>query len=649
MPGPAIRAVAVMHHHGDLAAWRATLESVRLAAPDMEIVVGSRESDISSLPTEAGYTTIVTPSLSSLVNRTWLERRCHLVVLVGRAEVPEEAFGPAFDLLDGQIRLATVCFLGDRDGLKGPEPSNGLSTATQVSRRLRGTSSGLDPAPIPFATGPVVVLSRHALSAVGPLAEVDGPTALADFSLRARRRGFLDVVDPSTYVAGTGDGRTEGIPQAAPDQTWLIDRHPFIQSLLDHQDGPDADEAAAARARNHDVPLGEAWALEAMRSSARIRIRGLRVIIDASWTGVGEMGTQVQTLALVQALARRPDIERVTVALPARPSAAQRQLASIPKVDARPSAASGDVTGLGPADIVHRPFQPDGRIDVESWAKEAERSAITLLDLIAYSVGTYHPSGDDWVSYRRTIRHATSLVDGVVVISEDVAAQVRMERLGVQDHRLFVSRLGTDHLRGDEAEAEPAALVAGRLGPRFCLVLGANYTHKNRDLAIRAHSELRRRGVDIDLVLAGPSVDYGSSRMTEAVAGAATNHDRIFVMDHVPAVERNWLLRNAEVVLYPTSAEGFGLVPFEAARFGTPTVLVPVGPLAELAAGLPVVADHWSPAALADATQKLLDDPGLAGAHVESTLAAAKHLTWDATADRLVDIYRDLLSRPRSG
>ena len=137
---------------------------------------------------------------------------------------------------------------------------------------------------------------------------------------------------------------------------------------------------------------------------------------------------------------------------------------------------------------------------------------------------------------------------------------------------------------------------------------------------------------------------HGSSRELEAEARAGDQ--RVVVLPDVSSGERNWLLRHAAVVLYPTSGEGFGLVPFEAARFGTPTAFVSFGPLAELAGELPVQAEDWSPAALAGAAAHLLADPDLARAQVEATLAAGDRYTWDRTAAVLAEAYRGLLARP---
>jgi len=114
----------------------------------------------------------------------------------------------------------------------------------------------------------------------------------------------------------------------------------------------------------------------------------------------------------------------------------------------------------------------------------------------------------------------------------------------------------------------------------------------------------------------------------------------------VTAEERNWLLRHASICLYPTSAEGFGLVPFEAARFGTPTVHTRFGPLAEVLDNVPVAAESWDPEELARCCEQLLSDPQLAAEQVAATLKCGSRYRWDETAANLVSAYRRLLSQP---
>ena len=122
-------------------------------------------------------------------------------------------------------------------------------------------------------------------------------------------------------------------------------------------------------------------------------------------------------------------------------------------------------------------------------------------------------SAEHWFEYRQGIRERASSVDGVLASSEEAQTQIRLERLAIEEDRLFVVPLGTGHLRGDEATRLPEELLArGFAEKQFILVLGANYSHKNRDVAVRVVDELQKRGQPITLVLAGALVPFGSSR-----------------------------------------------------------------------------------------------------------------------------------------
>ena len=606
--------VAVLRVDDDTDAWVATTKSVRLCHAGLGVLVvgstaGQRE------PLEAEGATLVDGGLSDVIGAAWHEQRCHVLVVTGPAGFPPDALVPALAIVENDIRIGTVSFLSNDarfltlappgpaampvDGADAVDPEDG------ITRRLRAARPPAGPAPCPFAAGPAVLVSSYALSAVGPPADA----ALVEFSVRARARGFLDVVDPSTYVRRLTRARSGASPS-----TELVD------DLVREVGGADS-------------------ALAVAKGVARAKVWGLRLLIDGSCLGPLEMGTQVQAVALVGALARRPDVASVTVALSGPvPDYAKTMLADA-KVEAR-QATGGDLSGFTEVDVAHQPFQPEGPIDIWAWPDVAARSVVTILDLIAYRSRSYQVTGADWQGYRRRVRRTISLVDGVVAPAHDVGWQIAMEAMTEPD-RVFTVPLGADHLDGDEAESPPAGLTGDGA---FVLVLGADYTHKNRDLAIRTAGVLRDRGLALRLVLAGVGV-HGSSRIEEAAAREATDAE-VVVLGDVTSAERNWLLHHAALVLYPSSAEGFGLVPFEAARFGTPSVFVPFGPLRETFGDVPVRATDWSPSALADAAEACLRDPSLAEAQAQAITAVAARYTWDACAAGLVDVYRSVLARP---
>lgn len=580
-------------------------------------------------------------SMAALINRLWAQGHRDLLAVSDAVLVPPDFVGPGLGILAGDLRVGTVSFFSNAAGyLSFPfrmnprdRPPDGFDEVS-VTRHLRSLDPPPDPAPIPVPVGAVTLLAGSALSAVGPLPE-DPPLravdSVADFALAGRRRGFVDVLDPGTYYTRPSDLATEPITawlDAAADLPSTLARNPFAGTLLAQEQHADASPFALAFA------------------AARAKVLGLRLLIDGSCLGPQEMGTQVTVLALVRALAARADVADVAVLVPRAIPPYAREALTLAKVRAV-TREGGAIAGFDRADVGHRPMQPDGSFDVAAWRRVTDRVVVSVLDLIAYQIGTYHPTAADWLAYRAVMQQVTALVDGVAVISEDVGVQVGTERLLVEPTRLIVAPYGSDHLTGgEEAEIPTELLARGYLAGEFLLTLGANYTHKNRDLAVRTLGVLRERGHKLSLVLVGASVPHGSSRALEERARGWDDDQVVFVLPDVTSAERNWLLRHAGVVLYPTAAEGFGLVPFEAARFGTPTVYVPFGPLAEAAGGPSGLPGDWDPEHLADAVERLLADPSEAERHISATLGAGESFTWARTADLLVSAYRRLLSYP---
>ncbi len=499
-----------------------------------------------------------------------------------------------------------------------------------LTRRIREADQ--EPTPIPYAAGAAVLVSTVALGAVGGFVDVpDGvgfDACLADFSLRCRERGLVDLLDPGVCVFRPPVAGLDMYQPilSDPDRRWLTLRHP---QLID--------------AFERELPAAET-PLSMVTRIAFVKTFGMRVLIDDATLGPLETGAQITTLAIIDALAKHEGVAEVGVALGSHIPAYARAVLGQPKI--RPAMRDGFNYGaFSEYDVLHRTAQPDQDFDVDAARGAARRVVVTILDLIAYRAGSYHATTDAWLDYRAVLRNAVRRADGVTTISEDVAHVLAQERLPVDRDRVFPVLYGTEHLSGHEPAEFPEELAnRGDLGRQFVLCLGTDYAHKNRDLAVAVHQELRRRGLPLTFVLAGPSVPFGGSRNAERQL--LQDDDDVLFLPNVSSRERNWLMRHATVVLYPTSAEGFGLVPFEAARFGTASVTVRFGPLAETSGHVPVAASSWDSRELADAVERLANDPVLCRDQVRSTLAAGDRYSWRNTVDAFLSMYTVLLARP---
>jgi glycosyltransferase involved in cell wall biosynthesis len=273
-----------------------------------------------------------------------------------------------------------------------------------------------------------------------------------------------------------------------------------------------------------------------------------------------------------------------------------------------------------------------------------------VLDLIEHDNGRYHRDNGEWLRRREQVRRYLRQADGVTAISADVLGHVASQVPGMERERLSLTPLGlSDFLPGTSAAGpRPFALSELDSARPFLLCLGNDFLHKNRDFAIRVWSQVRLE-TPVDLVFAGQHVGRGSSAGDEhaalGLASRAGGDGSVRQLGHVPSADRLWLLQHAAVVLYPTSAEGFGLVPFEAAQVGTPTVVTRFGPFAEhLPQGLGCTS--WSVAEHAAEVLRLLQDPEASADLCTRILSVAGHASWDHAGSRLAAAFVEALAMP---
>ena len=530
--------------------------------------LGASVAHVISAPTRGAAST---PG-AAILNDAFAAHGAHLLVVSAGVVTPPDFLRRALAAIEDDPRIATVSFLTNDGGMLSfperntptPLAPDGL-TPESITTRLGSLSPTAGLAEIPFGLGPVVLISDRALRVAGPFEE--SPTgsiraSVADLCLRASARGFSHLVDCGTFVLKPSD-----LNQA----DWSAE--PWVARPLSDL-SPDDDRWVSARhpAAGSSVPAestDECSAFGLAFNVARVKVQGLRVLVDGRSLAGAQQGTQTATMFLVEALGRHPDVHEVCVAVSGEPPSYARGALSGQRVRVM-TVGPGDLGTCGRFDIGHRPYLPSGPYEPAEWRGVAGRHLVTVLDLIAFNVGEYFRSPEGWHEYRARVRDMARQVDGVVVISEDVRQAVVRAALPVDRSRLFVVPLGTDHLDpGPPPAPSPDLSAHGIAGRSFLLCLGTNYACRNRDVAIGAWHALREHGYDLDLVLVGTAVPFGSTRLDESrYAGAQGLHD----LPSVTAEDRNWLLAHASLVLCTSSADGFGLVPFEAARLGTAAV-----------------------------------------------------------------------------
>ena len=98
----------------------------------------------------------------------------------------------------------------------------------------------------------------------------------------------------------------------------------------------------------------------------------------------------------------------------------------------------------------------------------------------------------------------------------------------------------------------------------------------------------------------------------------------------------------ADVFVFPSLYEGFGLPVLEAMACGTPVVASNTTAIPELAGDSAILVPPTDEEAILDATLRILRDNALASDLSARGRRRAMQFNWEASAKRLMEVYRQL-------
>ena len=217
-------------------------------------------------------------------------------------------------------------------------------------------------------------------------------------------------------------------------------------------------------------------------------------------------------------------------------------------------------------------------------------------------------------------------------------------RAGVPRERVHIVHNGIDLAEFEAAPPRGAWRAGQGLGTRPLVVyLGKLTPRKGVDHLIAAIAKLR--GKDAVLVVAGNDMGVLPSLRQRAVElGLA---DRVRFLGLVVGKERLSVLVDADVLVYPSTDEIFGLVPWEGLLAGAPVVVSDDCGCGELVlrAKAGELVRYGDVDGLAQAIDGLLEDPARRARMVARGRAfVADQLTWPRLATAMEAVYRRALA-----
>ena len=223
-----------------------------------------------------------------------------------------------------------------------------------------------------------------------------------------------------------------------------------------------------------------------------------------------------------------------------------------------------------------------------------------------------------------------------VLTSSEFSRREIAELSALQPEQVRVVTLGVPASGAGLEPRRPSGLPEGP----YALVVGINKPHKNLSTLVAAWSRFGASPA-LRLVSAGPEDRRhpGLGRLA-TVTGA----HKVTALGRVGEDELDWLYRHAELVLFPTLYEGFGLPMVEAFARGTPVIASDIPTLRETGEGIarfvpPLDVAAWA-AAICEVARGARDREAMARAGLER----ARELTYERTARATLEVLREALT-----
>jgi glycosyltransferase involved in cell wall biosynthesis len=252
-------------------------------------------------------------------------------------------------------------------------------------------------------------------------------------------------------------------------------------------------------------------------------------------------------------------------------------------------------------------------------------------------------------SYRRlSYPRSARIAEALIVNSESLRSEVeRYLDVDKRKIRLIYEAIDHDLFKPGDAGAARARVARYGVTKPFVLFVSSLWPYKNCDGLLRAWALARGELGDRQLVIVGNSPDQkyvGSLRSLAAELGISAD---VLFTGRVPIEDTVPFYQAADVLVYPSFNETFGLPILEAMACGCPVVTSDTSSMPEVAGGAAILSDPKDPASIARAITDAVR-PGNDRLREEG-LRRAGEFTWGAMAALTLDAYREVAERRRHG
>lgn len=375
----------------------------------------------------------------------------------------------------------------------------------------------------------------------------------------------------------------------------------------------------------------------------------MNIGIDAHMLGHNETGNETYILELVRALARRESHDTFLVYVE-KPDALPTEVRTAPHIRIVPYMTRSGARRLL-RELPQRAAQDNLDVLHISYNAPLHLPAHCALVVTVHDISFEH-FPEFFSLHLRTFLHASvprSARAAQMVITDTASAKHDL----VMTYQLAPDKIAVTHYAAAPQFrhiTDPAAVQVIRTryntGSRFILAVGNLQPRKNLERLIEAFAQAKREyALPHKLVIVGQRL----WREAPILQAARELGENVILTGYVPAEDLPLMYNAAEIFVYPSLYEGFGLPVLEAMACGTPVITSNVSSLPEIAGDAAHLVDPYSVAEIATALVRVSQDAAYRAELSERGLAQARLYSWERTAQQTLEVYHAAAARKGAG
>ncbi len=271
------------------------------------------------------------------------------------------------------------------------------------------------------------------------------------------------------------------------------------------------------------------------------------------------------------------------------------------------------------------------------------RSIVTIHDCIHLVFPQYLQNRFAHKYARAAFYVATHRASRILTVSEASKQDIlRFFRINEDKVTVIYNAIADTFYNPPPEDAVEQVRERYQLHDPFVMYAGNVKPHKNIERLIDAFARLREDGEhdDLKLLISGSEVSkYATLRRA---VHRYNLHKHVRFLGFQPEETLAALYRLANVFVFPSLYEGFGLPPIEAMASGTPVVVSNVSSLPEIVGDAGVLVNPYDAAAIADGIRRVLDDTALRADLIARGAVRARSFSWQESVKRVHAIYAEM-------